>query len=240
MTSQTDISIVIPAFDEQESIADCVREVRDALLQTERRFEIIVVDDGSTDGTRETLRRLKADVPELRALLLARHCGQTAAMAAGFHHVRGEIVITLDADGQNDPADIPALLERIEEWDIVCGVRAARADNLLRRISSRIANGVRNRLTGERIADTGCTLKAFRKSFLDRVTLFEGMHRFLPTLLRMAGARVTEIPVRHRPRLRGRSKYNVRNRVFRSFRDLLAVRWMQKRRLDYTIEEMIE
>lgn len=240
MTSQTDISIVIPAFDEQECLADCVREVRDALLQTERRFEIIVVDDGSTDGTRETLRRLKADVPELRALLLARRCGQTAAMDAGFRHARGEIVITLDADGQNDPADIPALLERIEEWDVVCGVRAERADNLLRRISSRIANGVRNRLTGERIADTGCTLKAFRKSFLDRVTLFEGMHRFLPTLLRMAGARVTEIPVRHRPRLRGRSKYNVRNRVFRSFRDLLAVRWMQKRRLDYTIEEMIE
>lgn len=234
------LSVVIPAFNERECIADCVREVRDALGRIGQSFEIIVADDGSTDGTREILRQLKANVPKLRVLLLARHCGQTAAMDAGFRHARGEMVVTLDADLQNDPEDIGAVLEKMEGWDVVCGIRALRADTFLRRISSRIANWVRNRLTGERIADTGCTLKAYHRTCLERLKLFEGMHRFLPTLLRLAGARVTEVPVHHRPRLRGKAKYSVRNRIFKSFRDLLAVRWMQSRWLNYEIEEDIK
>jgi len=205
-----------------------------------RPFEIIVVDDGSTDNTMLLLRGLKDSMPELRVLRFGRSSGQTAALDAGFRRARGGIIVTLDADGQNDPADIPTLVEKLQGCDVVCGVRALRADNLVRRASSRIANWVRNKLTGEHFTDTGCTLRAYRGEALARVRLFDGMHRFLPTLLRMAGARIIEIPVRHRPRTGGRSKYNIRNRIFRTTRDLLGVRWMQSRQLNYKIEEIIE
>ena len=235
-----DISVVIPAYNEQESVADCVREVRGVLMQIGRTFEIIVVDDGSTDGTLNVIRDVKATVPELRAIGFQRNCGQTAALDAGFREARGAIVVTLDADLQNDPADIPSLLEKLGEWDAVCGVRTKRADTLVRRLSSRVANAVRNRLTGEDITDTGCSLKAYRREFLIRLKLFEGMHRFLPTLLRLAGARVTETPVNHRPRVRGKTKYGIRNRVFKGLGDLLAVRWMQRRWLRYKIKEEIK
>lgn len=240
MCPEPEISVVLPAFNEAESVGDCVGELRGVLVGMGRTFEIIVVDDGSTDETFAVLQRLKASVPELRALRFARRAGQTAAMAAGFRHARSGIVVTLDADGQADPADIPILLDKLAEWDVVCGVRTARSDSFLRRVSSRIANAVRNRLTGDHITDTGCTLKAYRREFLERIPLFKGMHRFLPTLLRQSGARVTEVPVRHRPRRKGSSKYNIRNRLFRSFRDVFAVRWMQSRRIDYEIEEKIE
>ena len=240
MDAPMEVSLVIPAYNEDECIADAVAEVRQALRKTGRSFELVVVDDGSVDRTFSILRRLKPGMPELRALCLTRHCGQTAAMDAGFAHARGDIVITMDADRQNDPADIPRLLEMTNEWDVVCGRRRKREDNLVRRISSRIANRVRNRLTRETIRDTGCTLKAFRRTFLARVKLFEGMHRFLPTLLRLEGARVTEVEVGHRPRLRGESKYGVWNRLFRSLRDLFAVRWMQSRWIRYEIGEEIE
>jgi dolichol-phosphate mannosyltransferase len=234
------LTAVIPAFNEQESIAECVTETRDALKAVGRPFEILVVDDGSTDGTFNVLRRLKAAVPELRVISFARNRGQTAAMAAGFDHARGEIVATLDADRQNDPRDIPALLAQLDRFDVVCGVRANRKDNAVRRLSSRLANGIRNRLTRENISDTGCTLKVFRASFLRKVKLFEGMHRFLPTLLRMEGARVTEMPVNHRPRMKGQAKYGVWNRLLKSSRDLLAVRWMQARHVAYEIREEID
>ena len=217
-----------------------MEEARDALALLERPFEIIVVDDGSTDETATVLRNLKPSIPELRVLRSSQNCGQTAAMDAGFHYARGDIIVTLDGDGQNDPADISTLIEGLKEYDVVCGIRTRRADNLIRRASSRIANWVRNRLTGEKITDIGCSLKAFRRDILKRVKLFDGMHRFLPTLLRMEGARVIEVPVNHRPRIKGKSKYNIRNRLFRSFRDLLAVRWMQSRRLDYEVREIIE
>ncbi len=235
-----DISVVIPAFNEEGCVQDCVREVRQVLSGIGNAFEIIVVDDGSSDRTFGILRGLKPAVPELRALRFSQNRGQTAAMDAGFRHARGEIVVTMDADLQNDPADIPAMLDMLSDWDVVCGVRSRRADNSLRRVSSRIANGVRNRLTGERITDTGCTLRVYRTQFLRRLKLYDGMHRFLPTLLRLEGARVTEMPVRHRPRLKGRTKYGVWNRLFRGLRDVFAMRWMQSRWLDYEMEEEIE
>ena len=240
MEPAPEISLVIPAFEEQESIVECVMEARRALLQTGRSFEIIVIDDGSTDRTYEVLRQLKQTAPELRALRFAHNCGQTAAMAAGFAHARGAIVVTMDADQQNDPADIPRLLELMGEWDVVCGWRRKREDNVVRRISSKIANGVRNRLSHETIRDTGCSLKAFRREYLARVKLFDGMHRFLPTLLRLEGARVTEVPVNHRPRLKGKTKYGVWNRLFKSLRDLFAVRWMQSRWISYDVAEEIK
>jgi len=236
----TMVSVVIPAFQEEECIGDCVREAAEVMRQTGLRFEIVVVDDGSTDGTFDVLRALKGRVAELRAIHFSRNCGQTAAMQAGFSAAVGEVVVTLDADMQNDPRDIPALLEKLHDYDVVCGVRTRREDSLVRRISSRVANGIRNCVTRERITDTGCTLKAYRGKFLRNVRLYEGMHRFLPTLLRMEGARVTEMPVRHRPRLRGKTKYGVWNRAIRGLLDLFAVRWMQSRRIHYDIAEELK
>lgn len=239
MKSGVALSLVIPAFNEEESIEACIREADAVLAGLGRSYEILVVDDGSTDGTFGRLRTLRESVPCLRAVRFKRNRGQTAAMAAGFETARGEIIVTMDADRQNDPADIPLLLERLDGFDVVCGVRRDRRDGFTRRVSSRIANAVRNRATGEHITDVGCTLRAFRASHIKRVKLFEGMHRFLPTLLRLEGARIVEIPVRHRPRTAGRNKYGIGNRLWKGLRDLQAVRWMQKRYIRYEIEEEI-
>ena len=167
----------------------------------------------------------------------ARNAGQSAAMDAGFKSARGEVVVTLDADLQNDPTDIPRLLRALEGLDAVVGVRRDRRDNLVRRVSSKIANYVRNRLSDETITDTGCSLKAFRTEAVRRLVLYDGMHRFLPTLLRMEGFRVEEVPVGHRPRRHGESKYGIGNRLLPSFMDLLAVRWMKRRKLRYEVKD---
>ncbi len=235
-----EISLVIPAHNEEESIEECVLEAAGVLDKLDMPYEILVVDDGSSDGTFDMLKAVRKDLPQLRALRFRRNRGQSAAMDAGFHHAAGDIVVTMDADLQNDPTDIPKLLEALKQWDAVCGMRVKRRDSLGKRISSRIANWVRNKLSGENIRDTGCSLKAYRRECLMKLKLFEGMHRFLPTLIRLAGYTVIEVPVNHRPRLRGRTKYNMWNRVFKSFRDLLAVRWMKRRWIRYEIEEEIE
>ena len=197
------------------------------------------MDDGSTDGSDVVLRGLRDADPRVRVLTFARNAGQSAAMDAGFKSARGEVVVTLDADLQNDPGDIPRLLEALPGWDAVVGVRQERKDNLVRRVSSRVANYVRNRLSDETITDTGCSLKAFRGNALRRVVLYDGMHRFLPTLLKMEGFRVREIPVGHRPRRHGESKYGIGNRLLPSFMDLLAVRWMKRRKLRYEVKDDI-
>jgi len=233
------LSVVVPAYNEQASIGACVTEVADVLGSLSGRHEIIVVDDGSADGTWDALKRLHEAVPMLRALRLATRSGQTAAFDAGFRAARGRYVVTMDADLQNDPADIPALLELMPHWDVVCGVRRSRRDSLLRRLSSRIANGVRNRLTGESIRDVGCSLRAIRTERLRNLRLYDGMHRFLPTLLRWDGCRVTEVLVNHRPRRTGKSKYGLWNRLFRALRDLMAVRWMRSRWLRYEVAEEV-
>jgi dolichol-phosphate mannosyltransferase len=235
-----ELSLVIPAYNEEQSIEPCVREANGVLAGLGKRYEIVVVDDGSTDGTFERLRALKKDVSALRAVRFARNRGQTTAMAAGFEHARGEIIVTMDADMQNDPADIPRLLEKMDEWDVVCGVRAGRRDSFVRKASSAVANTVRNRLTHESIRDVGCTLRAMRARHVRRIKLFEGMHRFLPTLLKLEGARVVEIPVSHRPRTKGSNKYGIGNRLFKGLRDLFAVRWMQSRYVKYEVKEEIE
>ena len=234
------LSLVIPAYNEEESIEDCLVEADEVLSGLGKPYEILVVDDGSTDATFERLKKLKERFPALRVVRFAENRGQTAGMAAGFDHARGEVVVTVDADRQNDPHDIPKLMELMDDYDVVCGIRQKRRDNAVRRLSSRIANGIRNRLTHESIRDTGCTLKAFRTSYLRKVKLFEGMHRFLPTLLRLEGARVTETPVNHRAREKGTAKYGVWNRVFKGIRDLFAVRWMQRRHIHYDVRETIE
>ncbi len=235
-----ELSLVIPAYNEEHSIEDCVREADGVLARLGLRYEILVVDDGSTDATFDRLRALKKSVPALRAVRFRENRGQTTAMAAGFEHARGDVVLTMDADMQNDPADIPALLERLGEWDVVCGVREGRKDRFVRKASSAIANTVRNRLTHENIRDVGCTLRAYRREYLHRIKLFEGMHRFLPTLLKLEGARVIEVPVKHRARTRGTNKYGIGNRLFKGLRDLSAVRWMQSRYIRYEVKEEIK
>ena len=232
-----DISVVIPVYNERGNLEPLRAELVPVLEALGRPFEVLFVDDGSTDGSSEVLRALRAADGRLRVLTFERNAGQTAAMAAGFTASRGTLVVTLDSDLQNDPSDIPLLLERMRDHDAVVGWRGVRQDSWLRRVSSRIGNGVRNYLSDDDIIDTGCSLKAYRREALSRIKLFTGMHRFLPTLLRMEGFRVCQVRVGHRPRLSGDSKYGVRNRLVKSFADLLAVRWMKRRTLHYRVSE---
>jgi glycosyltransferase involved in cell wall biosynthesis len=232
-----DLSLVVPVYNERESLPPLVEEVGRALVG--RRYEIVAVDDGSTDGSLDVLKALKRDHPELHIVSFATNAGQTAAFAAGFGAARGRVTVTLDADLQNDPADIPALVSELERSGAtaVAGYRVNRHDSPWKRLQSRIANGVRNMLNREAIRDTGCSLKAFRTEALRELPLFSGMHRFLPTLIKMRGGSVREVPVRHRPRRFGKTKYGMWNRVFRSLADAFAVRWMQRRVLRYRVRE---
>ncbi|HEX6850570.1 MAG TPA: glycosyltransferase family 2 protein [Candidatus Polarisedimenticolaceae bacterium] len=234
--SAPDVSVVIPVYDERENLGPLVEEIVGVLRPLGRPFEIVLVNDGSRDGSAERIVELVREVPELRGLHFRRNAGQTAAFDAGFKHARGEVVVTMDADLQNDPKDIPVLLAALPGHAAAIGYRASRRDTWLRRVSSRIANAVRNRLSGDDVIDTGCSLKAFRREALAPIKLYTGMHRFLPTLVKMEGGRVVQVPVNHRPRLKGASKYGVWNRVFRATADLFAVRWMQRRRLAWEIE----
>jgi glycosyltransferase involved in cell wall biosynthesis len=221
--------VVIPLYDERDSLEPLYLELDAALAGVEGGVELIFVDDGSRDGSLAVLRELERKDPRVRVVALQDNHGQSAALDAGFQVARGEVTATLDADLQNDPADIPRLLQHLDRADVVNGIRVQRRDSRLRILSSRIANAVRNRVTGESITDVGCSLRVVRTAYLRRIKLYRGMHRFLPTLLRMEGARVIEMPVVHRPRRYGRSKYGIRNRLGEALIDLMAVRWMQKR-----------
>ena len=234
--SVPELSVVIPVFDERGNLDPLVAELVAVLRPLGREFEILLVDDGSSDGSGERIDELARGVNEVRGLHFRRNAGQTAAFDAGFRHARGSIVVTMDADLQNDPADIPKLIEALADHEAAVGYRAHRRDTWLRRVSSRVANAVRNRLSGDDVIDTGCSLKAFRREVLVRIKLYNGMHRFLPTLVKMEGGRVAQVPVNHRPRGAGASKYGLWNRVFRATADLYAVRWMQRRRLAWEIE----
>ncbi|GAB4343042.1 MAG: glycosyltransferase family 2 protein [Candidatus Abyssubacteria bacterium] len=231
------ISVVIPAYNEAESLHPLTLELIDVMHGTGQEFEILLIDDGSRDGTREVMRQLANEFPEIHFIGFTRNRGQTTALAAGFKKARGDIIVTLDADMQNDPRDIPRLIRMLDRHDVVCGWRRERRDDLVRRISSRVANYVRNKLSGEDSADVGCSLKVYKRECVEELKLFDGMHRFLPTLVKLAGYTVVEVPVAHRPRQWGTSKYNIRNRILRAFVDLLAVRWMKKRYIWYEIEE---
>jgi dolichol-phosphate mannosyltransferase len=231
------LSVVIPVFNERENLEPLAAELNEALEGLGSPYEVIFVDDGSRDGSAEVLARLKGTYSHMRVIRLMKNSGQTAAFDAGFKASRGETIITMDGDLQNNPRDIPKLLEKMADYDLVCGWRQQRRDTFVRRVSSVVANGIRNALSKEEIRDTGCSLKAFRADYARRLPPFDGMHRFFPTLVKLHGGRVTEVPVDHRSRTRGSTKYNIRNRMVRSFVDLLAVCWMKKRFVGYEAEE---
>ena len=230
----TDISIVIPVYNEVDNIEPLGNSIINAMQG--QNYEVLYVDDGSTDGSTEKLKEWCNQHTNFRAIHFKKNAGQTAAMDAGFKHAVGKYVVTMDADLQNDPADIPKLLEKLNTCDMVCGWRQKRNDPWIKRISSKVANSIRNKLSNEDIKDTGCSLKAYRRECFSRIKLFNGMHRFLPTLFKMEGFSVTEVVVNHYPRKFGKSKYGVFNRAFRAFMDLLVVRWMKKRKLNYEVK----
>ena len=232
-------SVVLPVYNEIENLPRLFEELSTVMRQTAEPYEIICINDGSTDHSPAYIQKFGRDHPEFKLINFRKNQGQSAALYAGFLKAAGEYVITLDADLQNDPADIMKLIDCLPQYDMVTGWRTKRHDTWLTRISSKIANRIRNKLSRENIHDTGCSLKIMKKTFLDRIKMFKGMHRFLPTLMKMEGAKVIEVPVNHRPRTRGKSNYGVWNRAFSGLRDLFAVRWMQDRfiHLDMTEEE---
>lgn len=232
-----DISVVIPIYNEAENIFLLTEELTAVLPKLKKPWEVIFVDDGSTDASLRALEAVSDRWASVRVIGFENNRGQTAAFAAGFSRARGEIIITMDGDLQNDPADIPKLLEKIGTCDLVCGRRQKRNDGFVRRLSSRIANRIRNRFLGDGISDVGCSLKSFRREYVEKLKLYNGMHRFFPALVQMEGGRIVEIPVNHRPRKYGRAKYNIGNRAVRAFVDLLAVCWMKKRHLSLNIKE---
>jgi len=231
-------SLVVPVYNEREIVRELVARSVPAMAALGGSFEVVLVDDGSTDGSAEILDELAAAEPRLTVLHFQRNCGQSAAFDAGFKHARGRIVVTIDADLQSDPADIAKLLPGLAGSDAVVGIRADRHDTFWRKFSSWFANGVRNRLTREDIVDTGCPLKAFRAEAIKSVRMWKGSHRFLPTLLRMNGYTVAQVAVPHHARTAGSSKYGTLDRAFRGLRDALGVRWLQDRNLDWKLRDV--
>ena len=234
-----DLSVVIPVYDEEENLPLLWPELRGVLDGLALAYEVIFVDDGSRDRSAEIVRSFREADPRVRLVRLKANAGETAATDAGFKAARGRRVVVMDADLQNDPRDIPTLLSHLDHWDAATGWRVQRenGDNFVRRASSRIANRIRNWVSDEAIQDSGCTFRAFRRECLRGLVLYRGFHRFIPTLLQMRGYRVVEVPVSHRPRRFGRTKYSVLNRAFVAFVDLLVVRWMTARLLRYEVVE---
>jgi dolichol-phosphate mannosyltransferase len=229
---QPSVSVIVPLFNEEQSVPVLQTELRAALKEFE--YEIIFVDDGSIDRTADRIET----APNIRLIRFEKNSGQSAAIYAGFTAARGATVVIIDGDLQNDPADIPKLLAEIARGaDLVCGYRVKRRDTLVKRATSRIANAVRSRYTKDGVRDTGCTLKAMRCECVSTLLPFKGMHRFIPALVKAAGYRLVEVPVNHRPRRFGQSKYGLGNRALRATIDMFGVRWLLSRRLNYRIRE---
>jgi len=230
--SSPQVSVIVPLFNEEENVPILQAELRAALRSIDHEF--IFVDDGSADQTVERIE----NAPNLRVIRFEKNAGQSAAMYAGLQAARGAIVVLIDGDLQNDPADIPKLVDEISRGaDLVCGYRALRRDTRVKRLTSRIANAVRSRYTKDGVRDTGCTLKAMRRECVGALFPFKGMHRFIPALIKDAGYQLVEIPVNHRPRRFGQTKYGLGNRAVRATVDMFGVRWLLSRRLNYKIRK---
>jgi glycosyltransferase involved in cell wall biosynthesis len=228
----SEVSVVVPLYNEEENVSILQRELTDALTGLD--YEIIFVDDGSRDQTASRI----VPGPRIRLLRFEKNAGQSAAIFAGLQAVRGQVAVLIDGDLQNDPADIPHLLAEISRGaDLVCGYRARRKDTMVKRITSRVANSVRSRFTRDGVRDTGCTLKAMRRDCIEALVPFKGMHRFIPALVKGAGYRLVEIPINHRPRRFGQSKYGLGNRAVRATIDMFGVRWLLSRRLNYKVRQ---
>ena len=232
------LSFVIPVYNEEDNLLILYQKIMETVPDINMDYEILFVDDGSIDKSLEILKEIKGKDSNVKVVVFQENRGQSAAIAAGFKHASGTLVVTLDADLQNDPSDIPEMLKYIPQYDVVCGYRAKRQDNLVRILTSKISNYVRNKVTKDNIIDTGCSLKIYKKEYLDKIKLFKGMHRFLPTLLRLEGAAIHQVKVKHHPRKYGLSKYGIKNRIGAVI-DLLAVRWMINRHISYKIKEII-
>lgn len=219
------VSIIIPFYNEEENISSVIEEVKRAQPEA----EIIAVNDGSTDSTAQKL----AEESGIRVITIPRNLGQSAALYLGLNAASGDICVMMDGDAQNDPSDIPALLDQMKNADVVCGYRKKRQDSRAKKIASRIANKIRSAVLGDGIRDTGCTLKAMRKEHVKHLIPFNGLHRFLPALLRAADLKIIEIPVNHRPRKFGKSKYTIGGRALRGIYDLIGVQWFLKRRIHW-------
>jgi len=242
MNDIPEISLVIPCYGEQDNLRPLVAAIHAALDPLGRSYEIVITDDCSKDKSWEVLKELAAVDRRVLAQRLSRNCGESAALWAGMKSARGRYFVTMDCDMQNHPKDLPVLLKGLEKFDFVCGTRVAtrgEGDTLVRVLSSRIANWVRNKLSDEQVSDAGCTYRAFKRECVQNLKFFKGMHRFMPTLVKMEGFSVTEVPVTNNPRLAGESHYGVWNRLFASFYDLLAVRWMKKRMFRFEVAEKI-
>ena len=233
-----ELSIVIPAFNEADNLDPLLGELRAALAAVPGSHEIVLVDDGSSDGTAERIALEAGRDPRIRAVLLEKNSGQSAALAAGLIRARGRIIVTLDADLQNDPADLPRVLAALEQADVVSGIRVGRRDTWVRLVSSRIANGTRRMVLGDAVTDIGCSFKAYRREALEDLPMFVGVHRFLPALCAFRGARVVEVPLTHRARRHGLSKYGVSNRLWRGLRDLVGVAWLKSRLIRYRVRNL--
>jgi glycosyltransferase involved in cell wall biosynthesis len=237
-----ELSVVIPCHNEAENLRPLLTAIHMAVDPLNLEYEVVITDDCSSDDSWRVLQELATNDPRLRAQRFKFNCGESAASWAGMQIARGRYLATLDADLQNDPKDLPAMLKAVREFDCVCGTRVesrGEGDSWLRIASSRIANWVRNKLSGENISDAGCTYRVFTRECISRIKFFNGAHRFLPTLIKLEGFSVTEVPVSNNPRHAGQSHYGVWNRLFKSFRDLLAVRWMKSRRLRYEVDQSL-
>src|SRR5262249_26600442 len=234
------LSLVIPCYNEEGNLRPLIAAIREGADSLRVPYEVVITDDCSKDKSWEILKELAAIDGRIRIQRFAFNCGESAASWAGLKAARGQYLVTLDADLQNDPKDLPKFLEALKQFDCVCGTRVesrGKGDNFIRIASSRIANWVRNELSGERITDAGCTYRAFKRECIGNLKFFKGMHRFLPTLFKIEGFTVTGIAVTNNPRFAGQSHYGVWNRLFASFYDLLAVRWMKKRMFRYEVGE---
>jgi dolichol-phosphate mannosyltransferase len=232
-----DLSVVLPVLNEAGNLEPLWAELRQVLDQIGQSYEVIFVNDGSTDGSEAIIKRLASEHDAIRYVSFDAHYGNTAAFDAGFKAARGDLVISMDADMQNDPHDIPRMLSMMGEHDVVVGWRHNRKDTAFKRFQSRFARRYRQKRLGDRYHDVGCALKVYRRECLQNVTLYEGMHRFLPILFEWKGYRVAEVKVNHRPRTKGKTKYTFLRRTREARRDLRAVMWMKDRRLDYRIKE---
>lgn len=236
-----DVSVIIPVKNEAGNIPQLAAEIDAVMNQLDWEWECLWIDDGSTDESLSALESVVQENPHHRCLSFAQNAGQSAALWAGFRESGGRFLITLDGDGQNDPADIPRLMTALlrDSADMVNGYRKRRKDNWVRKLSSKVANGFRNLTTGNTVRDTGCSTRALRRECVEHLPNFKGMHRFLPTLVRMGGFRITEVPVNHRPRAHGKTKYSINNRLWVGLYDIFGVMWLQQRAFRYEIRRRL-